>query len=162
MSKAEQKEIRLEVELPHDGFRKAMFFNRFRVDKEPGFLLVQFGLVVASDLMDSYSCILPEEALKSNQDSLIQYLNRMGRTEKSNPMPWKGMSPSPQTDVADVIAMAWRNQLAETCLYAFSLAAATRFSRALGSERTFTAQPLVLLRSTLDAQKQLITALYEE
>lgn len=58
--------------------------------------------------------------------------------------------------------MAFRGDMAETCLYLFSLTAATRFRKAGAGAESIAAQPLVLLRSTADLQKQLIIALYEE
>lgn len=57
MSKSGEKETVLQVDLVPVGFPKTLFFNRFRVDRDEGFQLVQFGLVVASDLIGSYSCI---------------------------------------------------------------------------------------------------------
>ena len=58
MSKLPQREVNLEVNLPDKGFRKTLYFNRVRVDRDDGFYFVQFGLVVATDLVDSYSCVL--------------------------------------------------------------------------------------------------------
>jgi hypothetical protein len=162
VSKIEQKEIKLEIGLPEGGFPKTMNFNRFRMDREAGFCLVQFGLVVTSDLLDSYSCVLSEDVLKQNEKTLVEYLNRIGRPAEGNATPWKGASATRQTDVADVITMAFRGNVAETCLYVFSLSAATRAKRGTPTETTVMAQPLVLLRSTAELQKQLIAALYEE
>ena len=71
MSKSTEKEIKLDVGLPQNGFPKTLYFNRLRVDREEGFCLVQFGLVVASDLVDSYSCVLSDEVLKHNQQALL-------------------------------------------------------------------------------------------
>jgi hypothetical protein len=162
VSKVEQKEIKLEIGLPPSGFAKSMYFNRLRIEREEGLCLVQFGLVSASGLLDSYSCILPKEVLTQNQNSLLDYLNRIGRPAENSPAAWKGASVEKQTEVADIITMAFRGDMAETCLYVFSLTAATRLRKSGTGADSVAAQPLVLLRSTADLQKQLIIALYEE
>ncbi len=162
VSKTEQKEIRLEIGLPQGSFPKTLYFNRFRIEREPGFHLIQVGLLVASDLVDSYSWVLTEDSLKQNEKTLVEYLNRLGRATEA-PTVWKGVTTNRKTDVVDIIGMAFRGSTAEICLYAFSLTAATRLKRDVpaGSEG-MTAQPLALLRCGSDLQKQLIAALYEE
>jgi len=162
VSKVEQKETRLEIGLPPSGFSKSMYFNRFRIEREDGILFVQFGLVSASGLLDSYSCILPKEALTQNQKSLLDYLNRIGRPTESSLAAWKGAPVEKQTEVADIVTMAFSGDMAETCLYLFSLTAATRLRKTSTGADSMAAQPLVLLRSTAELQKQLIIALYEE
>jgi|ERR1041385_7427642 hypothetical protein len=160
MSKVEQQEVKLEVDLPGVGFPKSMYFNRFHVEREDAFCLVQFGLVLGSDLLDSYSCVFSKDMLRQNQESLLTYLNRIGRAEGSPP-PWKGTSVENKAEMADVITMAFRGETAETCLYFFSLSAATRLRRTSTGDKMH-GQALVLLRSTADMQKQFIVGLYEQ
>ena len=163
MSKIEQKEIKLEIQLPQAGFPKCMYFNRFRVEREDGFCLVQFGLITTSGLVDSYSCIFTKDMLQQNEKTLLDYLNRIGRpaAEKA-PAPWKGAVMGAQTEVADIFSMAFRGGTAETCLYVFALTAANRARKSVPGNDTVPGQPLALLRCTADMQKQLIVALYEE
>ena len=52
MAKAELKETKLEIGLPQGGFPKTMLFNHFRVDRDPEFSLVQFGLVLGPAVVD--------------------------------------------------------------------------------------------------------------
>ena len=139
-----------------------MFFNRLQVEREDGFCLVHFGLVSKSGiLLDSYSCVLPQQALVQNQKSLLEYLARIGQPKQKNPQSWQGGKAGANTDVADIISMAFRDDTAETCLCVFSMMAATRQRRSSASD-TLEAQPLVLLRSPVEMQKQLIEALYAE
>lgn len=152
----------MEIGLPQSGFPKTMFFNRFRVDRDADFSLVQFGLVVASDLVDGYSCLLPSDTLRQNKQTLLDYLNRIGRAEESAESSWKGLSGERRADVGDVITMAFRGEMAETCLFVFSWTAATRPKKTAGTADAVVAQPLVLLRSSAERQKQLIEALYAE
>jgi hypothetical protein len=161
VSKIEQKEIKVEIGLPPSGFPKTMLFNRFRIEREEGLRLVQFGLVSASALLDSYSCVLPREMLKRNQKSLLEYLNRIGRPAAS-PAPWKGAAVEKQVDVADIVAMSFRDEMAETCFYVFSFCAASRLGKAEAGGDSMPAQPLVLLRCEVELQKQFIAGLYEE
>lgn len=161
MSKTAEKEIRLDVSLPQNGFPKTLYFNRLRVDRDEGFCLVQFGLVVASDLVDSYSCVLTDEMLKHNQQALVDYVNKLG-PEEAEDASWKGATASRKADVADVVTMSFRGGLSETVFYVFSMCAATNAANAAasGASGSLPSQPLVLLRSKTALQKQLITALY--
>jgi hypothetical protein len=52
--------------------------------------------------------------------------------------------------------------VAETGLFIFSLCAATRLAKPGVENLPLLAQPLVLLRSASELQKQLIESLYEE
>ncbi|WCJ58850.1 hypothetical protein NXS98_14150 [Fontisphaera persica] len=163
MSKSEQKEIRLEIQLPKDGFPKTMYFNRFRVERDEGYCLIQFGLMSAAGiLLDQYSCVLPQRSLDQNQKSLLDYLARIGQPKQKNPLPWQGAPPGPgqKTDVADIIIMAIQSDMAETCFCVFPTTTVTR-QKPFSTQQSFTAQPLVLLRSSVEVQKQLIVALYE-
>jgi len=161
MSKTTEKEIKLDVSLPQNGFPKTLYFNRVRVDRDNGFSLVQFGLVVASDLVDSYSCVLTDEALQHNQQSLLEYVKKLGAAEM-NETSWKGVASSRNADVVDVVTMSFRGNLSETILYIFSMCAATNAAKSVASgvSGTLPAQSLVLMRSTTALQKQLISLLY--
>lgn len=163
VSKTEQKEIKLEINLPQGGFPKVMYFNRLRVDTEAGFKMVQFGLIVDDELVDGYACILPDETLRHNQKILLDYLNRVGRPVESGDGAWKGLTGECRATVADIISMAHRGEMAETGLFLFSLTAATRSQKQpSGAQSPILAQPLILLRSTLEHQKQLIESIYAE
>ena len=142
--------------------RKTMFFNRLRVEHEDGFCVLHFGLVSKTGLLlDYYSCVLPRQTLEQNQNPLLEYLGRIGSPKEKSPLAWQ-VVPSGQTpDVADIINMAFRGDMAETCFCVFSLTAATRQRRAPSGD-TLEAQALALLRSSVEMQKQLIAALYEE
>lgn len=91
MSKVEQKEVKLEIGLPPAGFPRSLYFNRFHIEREEAFLVVQFGLVSGSGLLDSYSCVFSRDMLEQNKESLLGYLNRIGRPAESAPPPWKGL-----------------------------------------------------------------------
>lgn len=161
MSKPTEKEIKLDVSLPQNGYPKTMYFNRLRVDRDEGFCLVQFGLVVASDLVDSYSCVLTDDMLKHNQQALVDYVKKLGPAEAEDTL-WKGATASRKADVADIVTMSFRGDLSETGFYIFSMCAATNAANAAagGVSGSLPSQPLVLLRSTKALQKQLITVLY--
>jgi hypothetical protein len=51
MSQPEKRQDKLQVELSATGFHKSMFFNRFHIEREDEFCLVQFGLVSGTDLI---------------------------------------------------------------------------------------------------------------
>jgi hypothetical protein len=161
VSKGELKETRVEIRLPKSGYPKTMFFNRFRVEREEEFCLVHFGLVSAAGLLlDHFSSVFPRQTLEHNQESLLDYLERLGQPKQKAPPAWQGALPGQGADVVDIVSMAFRNNMAETCLCIFSLTAATRLKP--GGSDVLEAQPLVLLRSSLEMQQQLLVALYEE
>jgi hypothetical protein len=162
VSKTEQKEVRLEVGLPAVGFPKSMHFNRFYIEREDAFCLVQFGLVSSSGLVNSYSCVFSREMMEQNKKTLLEYLGKIGRPTMGSSAPWKGAPVEKQAEVADVVTMAFRGDTAETCLFFFSISAATRIGRAGAVNEEVPAQPLALLRSTAEMQRQLIVGLYEE
>src|SRR5208283_5057326 len=124
MSKPTEKEIKLDVSLPQSGYPKTLYFNRLRVDRDEGFCLVQFGLVVASDLVDSYSCVLTDDMLKHNQQALVDYVKKLGPAEAEDTS-WKGVTASRKADVADIVTMSFKGDLSETAFYVFSMSAAT-------------------------------------
>ena len=163
VSKTEQKEIKLEIQLPQGGFPKSMYFNRFRIEREDGFCIVQFGLITASGLLDSCTCVFTQEALEDNRAALLDYLNRIGRPAEKTPVLWKGPALERQTEVADIITMSFRKGMAEIGLYSFSQFAATKSAQKGSSGmQGIIGQAMVLLRCTAETQKQLIVALYEE
>ncbi len=162
VSDTEIKEIKLGVTLPFSGFTKSMYFNRFCVVREPGCSLVHFGFVSASALVDSFSCILSQEALKENKQSILSYLSRIGHPAEASPPAWSGAGVEKRTQVVDIITMVMREEEAETCLFFISRNSANRMVSAGPPSGTISAQPVALLRSTADMQKQFIIRLYEE
>jgi len=156
----EKKEIVLDVAVQQSGFPKVLYFNRFRVESDDGFKLLQFGLVVASETVDSYSCVLTDEVLLQHQPILLEYIKKLG-ADMDGYLPWKGAS-SRKADVADVVSMASRGEIAETIFSVFSMCAATNMANSLHAGTTLPSQPLALLRSAKALQKELITALYGE
>lgn len=163
MSKSEQpKDTRVEIRLPQSGYAKLMYFNRLRVEHEHGFCILHFGLVSkAGLLLDYYTCVLPEQALQQNQKPLLDYLGRIGTPKEKSPVAWQSIPTGQAADVADIVSMAFRDDMAETCFCVFSLTAAA-LQRRTSAGASFEAQALALLRSTVEMQKQLIAALYEE
>jgi hypothetical protein len=158
----ESKQLResaVNIKLPRGAYPRCMFFNRFRIEKVEGICLMYFGLVVPSvGLADHYCCVIGEKALLERRESLIQYLDRMGRS-KDRPTPWQSSPMQIKTDVADVINMAHGEGVAEITLsffshWALNLAAKEETSPELE------AHPVALLRSEIEIQKQFIEALY--
>jgi hypothetical protein len=162
MNKVEDVEIKVEVGLPSGGFRKYMFFNRFHIEREQGFVFVQFGLASSSGLLDSYSCVLSDETLLQNRDRLTAYLGRIGQPSEDRPLPWKGAPVDREVDVIDSISMACADKTAESCLHSLSLIAASKTRREKPGGAALQAQPMALLRSSAELQKQLIISLYNE
>jgi hypothetical protein len=162
MPRAESKEVQILIRLPDKGFRKMMFFNRFRVEREDGFFIIHFGHMSSSGLLlDSYCTVLAPDALKNNRDSVLAYLNRIGQPKAAQP-PWQGLVSGQRSDVADIIAMAGRQEVGETCFGVFPMFVGSRMAASEAAGKTFDAEPQALLRSSLEVQRQLIVSLYAE
>lgn len=159
-----KEEVKVEVGLPTTGFPRLVPFNRFHIEREDGWTVVQFGLVSSSGVLSSYSCVFSHDALEQNKQTLLEYLGRIGQPSEAVTTIWKGAPLEKQAEVADVITMAFRGDTAETCLFSFSLSAATRMAQSgqLEHDQGVPAQPLALLRSNVEVQKQFIVGLYEE
>jgi hypothetical protein len=161
VSKAnESKETNIQVRLPKTGYAKTMYFNRFRVENEDGFFMLHFGLVGKSAvILDSYACVIPQKAIEHQRDNLLGYLNRMGLPKVSATHKWQPpLSVGQTAQLADIISMAYSNDIAETTFSTFSMCTAVQMRRE--NDDSLEAQPLALLRSTAELQRQLISALY--
>lgn len=161
VGKSEEKELKLEINLPQTGFGKVMFFNRFHIEREDSLCLVQFGLFSASALIDTYAVLFTKSALEHNKQTVVEYLGRIGRPDASNVNQWKGSPIQSGPGLADVITMSVREDTSETCIYCFSHSAVNRAAQS-GANKALPAQAMALLRSSPEIQKQLIVGLYEE
>lgn len=157
----EQKEVKVEIRLPQTGFPRTMYFNRLHVEREKEFTILRFGLMSENGmLLDQYQILVHRQAIENHKNSLLTYLNRAGQPKDDSPKPWQSRMTTDRPDLADGISMSYRGDLAETTFWVFSMHAATQKAR-LKTAEPVDAQPVVLLRSAVETQKQLIAALYE-
>lgn len=144
-----------------------MFFNRFAVEREEGFVRISFGNVnKASVLLDSYATVISELELEPLRQSTMDYLGSQG-TLLDPPSLWQPTSPMP-TDLANHFVMARHGPIAETSLYSFSFWSALQATHhaagpqpaKLAGQPDLLAEPMALLRSPLAAQQHLIRLLF--
>src|SRR6267142_3301298 len=94
----------LGIALPTAGFRRFMFFNRFAVEREEGFVHVHFGLITkASSLADAYSTAISELELSMMRPEMMSFLGSSGPLLEAPP-PWQ--PPAIGTEVANHMVMA--------------------------------------------------------
>ena len=158
----------LGIVVPATGFRRFMFFNRFAVEREEGFVRISFGNVnKANVLLDSYAAVIAELELEVLRESTMTYLGSQGALLEAPP-PWQPTAPM-TTEVANHIVMARHGPIAETILYSFSFWAAIKVSRSAverapkkpsGEPERLAAEPMALLRSPLAAQQHLTRLLF--
>jgi hypothetical protein len=157
----------LGIAVPTTGFRRFMFFNRFAVEREEGFVRILFGnMNKANVLLDSYSTVISELELEPLKPSTMAYLGAQGMLLDA-PALWQPTSPM-TTEVANHLVMARHGPIAETIFYSFSFwsalqatqRAAARDPKKPGSELDLLAEPMALLRSPLAAQQHLIRLLF--
>lgn len=162
MAKGDPQEFHIQIRLPDRGFRKVMFFNRFRVEREDGFCVIYFGHLGNSGLLvDSYCCVLPADTLQNSEKALLTYLTQVGHAKGAAPEFQGFASKDTQSGVADLISMARRGEIGETGFGMFSMITGTQLSPA-SEGKVFDAEPMILLRSSVEMQRQLISALYAQ
>ncbi len=157
----------LGIAVPTTGFRRFMFFNRFAVEREQGFVRIFFAhLNKANVLLDSYATAISEVELEALRASTMSYLGAQG-TLLEEPPPWQPATPMP-TEVANHFVMARHGPVAETSFYCVSFwsvlqatqrAAAGEPKKTLG-DPDLLAEPMALLRSPLAGQQHLIRLLF--
>ena len=144
-----------------------MFFNRFAVEREGGFVRILFGDVNAANvLLDSYATVISELELKALKPSTMAYLGGQGALLDAPPL-WQPATPI-KTEVANHIVMARHGPIAETIFYSFSFwsavqaaqSAAAREGKKQAEDADLLAEPMALLRSPLAAQQHLIRLLF--
>ena len=159
MPKSAERVVNIEVQLASTGFPKTLYFNRLRVDRDNEFCFIQFGLVVASELIDSYSCVVPNLTLQQNKETLLNYVNKLSSGDEDI-IQWKGVTSARHTNLVDFFQMSFTGNESETVLHVLSKCALSAMKAE--SSAKVQSQPLALLRSSTKLQKQLITWLYEE
>jgi hypothetical protein len=157
----EQELVRIDVKFPFTGFPRTHFFNRVRVEKEPAFLVAQFGLVTGSGVLDSYGCIIPNATLEHGKESLLGYYERIASGKGEPPPSWQGAAMGQRLDVVDFIHLAHRSDQAEILLFVVSMWSTTIVGKSEARRQDgLQAQPVALLRSTLELQRFFIGQIY--
>jgi hypothetical protein len=145
------------------GSRRSTFFDQFSIKFGEGFTDLDFqdrrassGLVVR----------VANDVLKRNRQDFLKYLGECGQPETQAPAPVHVSAP--QTIVfADFIGLARHGELGEVIFHAVSWKIAVDRTRQSPDTKTIVKdQPVVpslcvaLLRSSLDAHKHWVAALY--
>lgn len=146
--------------LPTTGFRRFMFFNRFAVEREEGFVQIHLGMVnKAGTLADSYSAVMAEAELGRLRKSTMEYLGRQGALLEAPP-PWQAPAAT-KVELANHFVMAQYGQVTETIFYAFSHWSALNAAKQDSTPPTgVIAEGMALLRSPLRVQQHLIRLLF--
>jgi hypothetical protein len=143
------------VNTPLRGFPINFWFNQFSVERESVGVVMSFGCIVKGRLLDDVmSFALPAEALEVAKESIVNYL---GRTGEILPMETSVIPPANKIICVNVIGMSYRGETAETVLHNFPF----KMTLLDAKESSFEADPVALLRSPLNVQRNLIRALYQ-
>ncbi len=160
----------MSVVVPTTGYRRFLFFNRFSVEREDGFVHMQFGFVNKLNLLvDSYATVISEPELAVLRKSTIDYLGSHGTLLEAPPT-WQPTAPM-LTEVANHIVMSRHGGVAEIIFYSFSFwsavdaarrAALLKEAKQAPETANVIAEPMALLRSPLRAQQHLIRLLFPQ
>lgn len=137
------------------GFPINFYFSHFAVERESGCAIVTFGCLVKGRFLDElFSCAITAESIEFTRQSALDCLGRIGEIL---PMEIVPLPPAKQVFNANMISMSHRADVAGTPLhnFAFSLTLLDQ------KESTIAADPVALLRSPLNVQRNLIVALYK-
>jgi hypothetical protein len=152
MATRSQRVFKVEPSL--SGFPVTFWFNQFSVETESGGVVMSFGCIFKGRLLDEVlSFAMPRESLEMARESIIEYLGRSGEILPIEPAI---IRPANKIMVVNLIGMSYRGETAETLLHNYP------FKRTLtdAEESSFEADPVALLRSPLNVQRNLIRALY--
>jgi hypothetical protein len=152
---ATQSQRTFTVETPLRAFPVNFCFNQFSIEKDDIGFVVSFGYLLKGRLLDDvFSCAIPKEAIELSKQPTMDYL---GRTGEILPMEPFIIPPAAKIVSANVIGMAYRGEVAETLLHNFAF----KWTVLDSKESKFEADPVALLRSPLNVQRNLIRELYQ-
>ena len=152
----------LQITLPTTrGFRRLMFFNRFAVENDGGFVLIHFGLVNKQNaVVDSYSTAISAMELEQHEKAFDDYLGKQG-TMLEEPPSWQPPVAN-KTELANHIVMARHGPLTETALFLVSFWAAMMESKQPNPNLGSIPEGVALLRSPLAVQQHLIKLIFRD
>jgi hypothetical protein len=143
------------IESPVEAFPINACFNQFSIEKDAGWLVLNVGYLTKGRLLDDvFSFALSKETLDQSRESTLEYLGRLG---EMLPMEHFIVPSASKVIAANVINLSYRNDVSEVILANFT------FRRIMveSKESAFEADPVALLRSPLNVQRNLIRALYQ-
>src|SRR5437667_7927361 len=146
----------LQITLPTTrSFRRLMFFNRFAVENDGGFVLIHFGLVNKQNaVVDSYSTAISAVELEQHEKLFNDYLGKQGTMLEEPPI-WVPPAAN-KIELSNHIVMARHGQMAETGLFFLSFWAAMMESKQPNPNLGSIPEGVALLRSPLAVQQHLI------
>ena len=143
------------IETPLKAFPINVCFNQFSIEKDSGWWVLNVGYLTKGRLLDDvFSFALSKETLDQTRESTLEYLGRMGEIL---PMEHYIVPPASKVIAVNVINMSYRGDVSEIVLANFT------FRRIMveSKESAFEADPVAVLRSPLNVQRNLIRALYQ-
>ena len=145
-------------ELPRSNYRRLMPFNRFFVEHIDSLVVVHFGLLSGSGvLLDRYSAAIFQHDLDGQKESLMDYLGKIGAIGDAPPQ-WQPPASQSPVELFNHLAVTSNPRVAETNLNNVVVYAANNLRNTTGG--TMPMDPVVMLRSSREAQQHLIKELY--
>jgi len=143
------------VGTPLKAFPVSFCFNQFSVEEDGGWSVLSVGYVLKGRLLDDVlSYAVSQEAIEGSRGPTLDYLGRAGEIL---PMEHFIVPPASKVVPVNIIGMAYRGDIAEVILANFTYRRIVLDSKESG----FEADPVALLRSPLNVQRNLIRALYQ-
>ena len=143
------------IEAPVKGFPVTFLFNQFSVDKDGDWSVLTVGYYLNGRLHgDVLSYAFLKDTIELSKESTLNYLGRTGeilRMDRYIPLPQAS-----RILPVNIINMAFRGDVAELALANFAF----KRINVESSESIFEADPVALLRSSLNVQRHLIQDLY--
>ena len=159
---SEKDFVQVRLELPQGRFDVVLYFNRFGIESLDGHKLVHFALETPGKLAVSWSCFFESDMLAKQKEDWLRYATEVGLPETEAREAWKPtmMAAAP---ISNFVAWSRRGDQAEIRCFNYSFGEIVVGSREKPKEQlTVTTQGLALLRCSLESQRQLLLALYED
>lgn len=148
----------ISFEMPREGYRRLMPFNRFYIERLDTIVVLHFALVNSSGLLlDRYSSAIYQIDLDMQKESLMEYLGKVGSLNDA-PAVWQPPGGLFPVELFNNIGVTSNVNVAETTFNNIVVRAVTDLRQGKGG--TIPISPLALLRSTQELQKHLIKELY--
>jgi len=102
--------------------QKRLFFNAYSINRDifPEFVTLQFCTVQASEVLDSFCCVLALEAIESARDNNLTFLNDILDVDKPTSIVIPSFHRPDGFEPVDLMSMARHGSTGEICFRAFS------------------------------------------
>lgn len=149
------------LELPPNGFKRGMLYNRFVIEPDGEFKVLHFAYVNRANVtVDHFICAIHARDLEFQKVSNLEYLGRLGALSMEAMPGWQPPALQQPIELVNHIGLCQFGNSAELTLHRLSIKSVLDFARSVKPPAPLRADAIALLRSGIELQKHLVAALY--